>query len=167
MLTRSDWLPTIIPTHALGVPLELRGTNRLPARPPGVSTSTRKPFAARSRAAVSRIAIRFVSSTADGRIILQFRDDGAEPDEIALCQQAGNRTEQGESRGTKAFKQFIPGSLQQIEGLVPSHGGFVVETGGLGQRLKLNELNVREGKWQPRQYDSLSNAMLINHNVWT
>jgi hypothetical protein len=37
----------------------------------------------------------------------------------------------------------------------------------LGQRLKLNELNVREGKWQPRQYDSLSNAMLINHNVWT
>jgi hypothetical protein len=37
----------------------------------------------------------------------------------------------------------------------------------LGQRLKLNELNVMEGKWQPRQYDSLSNAMLINHNVWT
>ena len=36
----------------------------------------------------------------------------------------------------------------------------------LGKVLMLNELNVREGMWQKRQYDSLSNALLINHNIW-
>jgi hypothetical protein len=36
----------------------------------------------------------------------------------------------------------------------------------LGSRLKLNELNVREGPWEPRQFDLLSNAMLMNHNTW-
>ena len=36
----------------------------------------------------------------------------------------------------------------------------------LGARLKLNELNVQEGAWMPRQYDSLSNVMLMNHNTW-
>ena len=30
----------------------------------------------------------------------------------------------------------------------------------------LNELNVQEGMWQKRQYDSLSNALVINHNIW-
>jgi hypothetical protein len=37
----------------------------------------------------------------------------------------------------------------------------------LGERLKLNELNVREGKWEPRQFDTISNALLVNHNIWT
>ncbi len=36
----------------------------------------------------------------------------------------------------------------------------------LGKVLKINELNVQEGMWQKRQYDSLSNALLINHNIW-
>lgn len=36
----------------------------------------------------------------------------------------------------------------------------------LGKQLMLNQLNVKEGKWEPRQFDSLSNAMLINHNIW-
>ena len=37
----------------------------------------------------------------------------------------------------------------------------------LGKVLKLNELNVKEGMWEPRQFDSLSNALLVNHNIWT
>ena len=37
----------------------------------------------------------------------------------------------------------------------------------LGSQLRLNELNVREGPWEPRQYDTLSNALLTNHNIWT
>lgn len=36
----------------------------------------------------------------------------------------------------------------------------------LGKVLMLNELNVQEGMWQKRQYDSLSNALVINHNIW-
>lgn len=28
-------------------------------------------------------------------------------------------------------------------------------------------LNVKEGMWEPRQFDSLSNALLVNHNIWT
>lgn len=36
----------------------------------------------------------------------------------------------------------------------------------LGKVLKVNELCVQEGMWQKRQYDSLSNALVINHNIW-
>lgn len=36
----------------------------------------------------------------------------------------------------------------------------------LGKVLMLNELNVQEGMWEKRQYDSLSNALVINHNIW-
>jgi hypothetical protein len=36
----------------------------------------------------------------------------------------------------------------------------------LGRILMVNELCVQEGMWQARQYDSLSNALLINHNIW-
>lgn len=45
-------------------------------------------------------------------------------------------------------------------------GAFPYPDSPLGALLRLNELNVQEGPWQPRQYDSLSNAMLINHNTW-
>jgi hypothetical protein len=44
---------------------------------------------------------------------------------------------------------------------------FPYDNSPLGKRLMLNELNVREGPWEPRQFDTLSNAMLINHNIWT
>jgi len=43
---------------------------------------------------------------------------------------------------------------------------FPFPRGPLGCRLKLNELNVREGPWEKRQFDSLSNALLVNHNIW-
>ena len=36
----------------------------------------------------------------------------------------------------------------------------------LGKVLKVNELCVQAGKWQNRQYDSVSNALVINHNIW-
>ena len=36
----------------------------------------------------------------------------------------------------------------------------------LGKILALNQLNVREGAWQQRQFDTLSNALLMNHNTW-
>lgn len=36
----------------------------------------------------------------------------------------------------------------------------------LGRVLMVNELCVQEGMWEQRQFDSLSNALLINHNIW-
>lgn len=36
----------------------------------------------------------------------------------------------------------------------------------LGSRLLLNELNVRGGVWVARNFDSISNVLLINHNIW-
>lgn len=36
----------------------------------------------------------------------------------------------------------------------------------LGKVLKVNELCVQAGTWQNRQYDSVSNALVINHNIW-
>jgi hypothetical protein len=36
----------------------------------------------------------------------------------------------------------------------------------LGRRLLLNHLSVRDGMWDPRQFDTISNMLLINHNVW-
>ena len=43
---------------------------------------------------------------------------------------------------------------------------FAYPESPLGNRLMLNQFNVKEGKWEPRQFDSLSNALLINHNIW-
>ena len=36
----------------------------------------------------------------------------------------------------------------------------------IGERLMLHHLSVRGGKWDQRQFDSVSNMMLTNHNVW-
>ena len=36
----------------------------------------------------------------------------------------------------------------------------------IGSRLMLNELNVRSGIFSARQFDSFSNALLTNHNIW-
>ncbi len=36
----------------------------------------------------------------------------------------------------------------------------------IGARLNLHHLSVRDGKWDPRQFDSVSLALLTNHNVW-
>lgn len=43
---------------------------------------------------------------------------------------------------------------------------FPYQQSPLGQRLLLNQLNVREGVWSARMFDSISNALLINHNIW-
>ena len=43
---------------------------------------------------------------------------------------------------------------------------FPYQESPLGKRLMLNELNVKEGMWEARQYDALSNALLTNHNIW-
>lgn len=36
----------------------------------------------------------------------------------------------------------------------------------IGARLSLHHLSVRDGMWDARQYDPVSNALLTNHNVW-
>lgn len=36
----------------------------------------------------------------------------------------------------------------------------------LGKRLQLHHLSVRAGIWDQRHFDSISNVLLINHNVW-
>ena len=36
----------------------------------------------------------------------------------------------------------------------------------IGTRLFLHHLSVRDGLWEPRQFDSVSLALLTNHNVW-
>lgn len=36
----------------------------------------------------------------------------------------------------------------------------------LGDVLTLGDLNVKGGDWERRPYDSISNLLLVNHNVW-
>jgi hypothetical protein len=36
----------------------------------------------------------------------------------------------------------------------------------LGKVLMANDLSVQTGTWKNRQFDALSNALLVNHNVW-
>ena len=36
----------------------------------------------------------------------------------------------------------------------------------LGQRLQLRHLSVRDGIWNRRQFDAVSNVLLMNHNAW-
>lgn len=36
----------------------------------------------------------------------------------------------------------------------------------LGKRLQLRHLSVRDGIWDRRQFDEVSNALLMNHNAW-
>lgn len=36
----------------------------------------------------------------------------------------------------------------------------------IGAKLYLHHLSVRDGKWEPRQFDSVTLALLTNHNVW-
>lgn len=37
----------------------------------------------------------------------------------------------------------------------------------IADRLNLGDLNVREGKYQHKQYDRYSHLILMNHNIWT
>jgi len=37
----------------------------------------------------------------------------------------------------------------------------------LGQKLTWGDLNVRGGAWDARKFDTVSNLLLVNHNVWT
>jgi hypothetical protein len=43
---------------------------------------------------------------------------------------------------------------------------FPFQQSPIGSRLLLNELNVKEGAFSARQFDSLSVALLTNHNIW-
>jgi hypothetical protein len=36
----------------------------------------------------------------------------------------------------------------------------------LGKRLLLNHLSVKGGVWDQRNFDTISNMLLVNHNVW-
>jgi len=36
----------------------------------------------------------------------------------------------------------------------------------LGKLLMANHLSVQSGTWKQRQFDGLSNALLVNHNIW-
>jgi hypothetical protein len=36
----------------------------------------------------------------------------------------------------------------------------------LGQLMMVNHLNVQEGMWEQRTFDTVSNIMLMNHNTW-
>jgi len=36
----------------------------------------------------------------------------------------------------------------------------------LGKRLQLRHLSVRDGIWDRRQFDTVSNVLLMNHNAW-
>jgi hypothetical protein len=36
----------------------------------------------------------------------------------------------------------------------------------IGKRLQLHHLNVRGGIWDKRQFDTVSNILLMNHNIW-
>lgn len=36
----------------------------------------------------------------------------------------------------------------------------------IGKVLMMNELCIHDDMWRPRSFDSLSNALLVNHNVW-
>lgn len=43
---------------------------------------------------------------------------------------------------------------------------FPHSQGPIGQRLLLNHLSVKSGQWVQRSFDSVSNTLLTNHNVW-
>lgn len=36
----------------------------------------------------------------------------------------------------------------------------------LGKRLLLNHLSVKDGAWDQRNFDSISNMLLVSHNIW-
>jgi hypothetical protein len=43
---------------------------------------------------------------------------------------------------------------------------FPYQQSPIGARLQLHHLSVRGGIWDHRQYDSISNMLITNHNVW-
>lgn len=47
-----------------------------------------------------------------------------------------------------------------------SKARFAYRNSPIGARLMLNDLNVKEGMWHAKQFDSFSNALLANHNTW-
>ena len=43
---------------------------------------------------------------------------------------------------------------------------FEYDQSPLGKRLQLNHINVRGGIWDHRNFDTISNMLLVNHNLW-
>lgn len=43
---------------------------------------------------------------------------------------------------------------------------FPYDQSPIGRRLQLHHMSVRGGKWDHRNFDSISNTLLTNHNVW-
>ena len=68
------------------------------------------------------------------------------------------------SRRPDAWSMAYDNSPQSVK-MVGSQEPFPYSS-PLGDILTLGDLNVQGGDWQQRSYDSISNLLLINHNVW-
>ncbi|PUE32274.1 hypothetical protein B9Z35_01625 [Limnohabitans sp. Jir61] len=85
--------------------------------------------------------------------------DGGRFEDVALTPAFGNSTASWAIKKVNAPQQ-------------PSYANanctvsFPHQQSPLGKVLMVNELCVQAGMWQNRQYDSLSNALLTNHNIW-
>lgn len=55
---------------------------------------------------------------------------------------------------------------QQSSTLVGSDAQFPYPS-PLGEKLTWGDLNVKGGEWDARNFDTISNLLLVNHNVWT
>jgi uncharacterized membrane protein len=85
--------------------------------------------------------------------------DGGRFEDVALTPAFGNSTSSWTIKKVNAPQQP---SYADNKCTLP----FPHKQSPLGKVLMMNELNVQAGIWQKRQYDSLSNALLTNHNIW-
>lgn len=85
--------------------------------------------------------------------------DGGRYEDVALTPLFGKDTSTWSIKKVKAPQQ-------------PSHTDdnctvqFPHQQSPLGKVLMANHLSVQSGTWKKRQFDALSNALLVNHNIW-
>lgn len=85
--------------------------------------------------------------------------DGGRYEDVALTPAFGNHPTTWAIKKTKAPQQ-------------PSHASpscavpFPHQQSPIGKVLMANHLSVKSGTWNQRQFDTLSNALLVNHNIW-
>lgn len=85
--------------------------------------------------------------------------DGGRYEDVALTPAFGNTTATWAIKKAKAPQ--LP-SYANADCTVP----FPYQQSPLGKVLMANDLSVQEGIWKNRQFDALSNALLVNHNIW-
>ena len=85
--------------------------------------------------------------------------EGGRFEDVAMTPNFGSTTSSWAIRKVDAPQKP---SFADVNCTVP----FPHQQSPLGKLLKVNELCVQAGTWQNRQYDSLSNALVINHNIW-